>query len=242
MALYTIADLHLSSDRSKSMDVFGPRWDNHMEKLRKNWNAVVRPEDTVVLPGDISWALQLKDSVDDFAFLDALNGTKLVGKGNHDFWFATHAKIRSFWAEHGFTTLHILYNNAYLTDTCVVCGTRGWFVEEAQQNTHDPVDYAKIVNRELIRLRMSLDAAKAIQKESGSDLPIVPFLHFPPVWNGFVCREFVDVLHEYQIRDCYFGHIHGAYGAPRQQEFEGISFRICSADYLNFTPIPVFLS
>lgn len=242
MSLYAIADLHLSSDRSKAMGVFGPRWENHMEKLRKNWNAVVSPEDTVVLPGDISWALQLKDSVEDFAFLDALNGTKLVGKGNHDFWFATAAKIKAFWEEHGYRSLHILYNNAYLTETCVVCGTRGWFVEESQQNAKDPVDYSKIVNREVIRLRMSLETAKKIREEDGNVRPIVPFLHFPPVWNGFVCREILDVLHEYGVRDCYFGHIHGAYFAPPRQEFERILFSICSADYLNFTPIPVFLS
>ena len=140
MALYVIADLHLSSDRSKSMDVFGARWKNYMEKLQRNWNAVVTPSDSVILPGDISWALHLEDSLEDFRYLEALNGEKFVGKGNHDFWFSTHSKVASFWKEHGLNTLHILYNNAYLTDTCVVCGTRGWFVEEEQQNTKDEVD------------------------------------------------------------------------------------------------------
>ena len=117
MALYVIADLHLSSDRSKSMEIFGSRWTNHMEKLRRNWNAVVEPDDTVVLPGDISWALRLEDSLDDFRYLHALNGRKLVGKGNHDFWFSTRSKVETFWKEHGLDSLHILYNNAYLTES-----------------------------------------------------------------------------------------------------------------------------
>lgn len=239
MSLFVIADLHLSSDQSKSMEVFGARWTDYMEKLKRNWNAVVKPEDTVVLPGDISWSLRLEDSVEDFRFLNALNGQKLVGKGNHDFWFSTHSKIKAFWKEQGFDTLHILYNNAYLTDSCIVCGSRGWFTEEAQQNTKDEVDYQKIVNREVIRLRMSLEEAKKLNSQQEKPLPLVAFLHFPPVWGSFICREIVDVLEEYDIHTCYFGHIHGAYGAPPKTTFEGIDLILCPADYLNFTPIPV---
>ncbi len=242
MALFVIADLHLSSDQSKSMEVFGARWTDYMKKLEKNWNAVVGPNDTVVLPGDISWSLRLEDSVADFRFLDALNGQKLVGKGNHDFWFSTSSKVSAFWREHGFASLHILYNNAYLADHCIVCGSRGWFTEEEQQNTKDEVDYAKIINREVIRLNISLKEAVKLRETDGRNLPLVAFLHFPPVWGGFVCREILDVLHAYGVETCYFGHIHGAYSAPQKFAFEGIDFRICSADYLQFTPIPVFLS
>ena len=241
MALYVIADLHLSSDRSKSMAIFGDRWKDHMEKLRRNWNAVVEPADTVVLPGDISWALRMEDSEDDFRFLNALNGQKLVGKGNHDFWFSTNSKVSAFWKAHGFDSLHILYNNAYLAENCVVCGSRGWFTEETQQHTKDEVDYAKIVNREVVRLRMSLNEAVRLREADGGHLPIIPFLHFPPVWNGIVCREIMDVLHDFRIRICYFGHIHGAYYAPPVSRFEEIDFVLCAADYLHFTPIPVRL-
>ncbi len=240
MSLYVIADLHLSSDRSKSMEVFGARWKDHMEKLRNGWNSVVTPEDTVVLPGDISWSLRLEDSVDDFRYLHELNGIKLIGKGNHDFWFSTNSKVTSFWNAHGFDSLHILYNNAYLTDRCVVCGTRGWFTEESQQNTKDEVDYAKIVNREVIRLRMSLGEAVRLRDADGRGLQIIPFLHFPPVWGNFICREIVDVLHEFEVSTCYFGHIHGAYYAPPKTRFEEIDFVICAADYLHFTPLRVF--
>ena len=242
MALFVIADLHLSSDQSKSMEVFGTRWTDYMKKLEKNWNAVVSPEDTVVLPGDISWSLRLEDSEADFRFLDSLNGQKLVGKGNHDFWFSTNSKITAFWRAHGFESLHILYNNAYKTDSCIVCGSRGWFTEEEQQNTKDEVDYAKIVNREVIRLRISLKEGVKLQQECEPKLPLVAFLHFPPVWGAFLCREILDVLHEYQVQTCYFGHIHGAYAAPQKNTFEGIDFLLCAADYLHFTPFPVLIS
>lgn len=238
MSLFVMADLHLSSDRSKSMDVFGPRWQDYMEKIQKNWKAVVSESDTVIVPGDISWSLKLEDSLDDFRFLDALPGKKLIGKGNHDFWWSTQSKLTAFWQENNIRSIELLYNNAYRFDNCIVSGTRGWFLEEGQQNTVGTVEYAKIVNREAIRLRLSLEEAVRLRGED--DLPIIVFLHFPPVWNDFICREIVDILHEFEIKNCYFGHIHGAYYAPRTRTFEEIDFTICSADYVNFTPIPVW--
>ena len=238
MSLFTIADLHLSSDGTKSMDKFGSRWQGYMQKLEKNWRAVVKDHDTVIVPGDISWSLKLEDSLDDLVFLNSLPGTKLIGKGNHDFWWATASKMKSFFEEHELNTLRILYNNAYLLENRIVCGTRGWFVEESQQNTVGTVDYARIVNRELIRLRMSLDDAVKVRKENGDEtLPILVFLHFPPVWKEFICQEFVDTLKEYGIKSCYFGHIHGVYYERPKFQFEGINFTICSADYLNFVPL-----
>ena len=242
MSLFVIADLHLSSDGSKSMDKFGTRWVDYMNKLRRNWCAVVKDEDTVIVPGDISWSLKLEDSVDDLRFLDSLPGTKLIGKGNHDFWWSTASKMNAFFAQNEITTVKMLYNNAYVLPDCIVCGTRGWFVEESQQNTVGSVDYLRIVNREVIRLRMSLEEAKKLKLMEGNEqLPILVFLHFPPVWGEFVCREIVDVLKEYDIKTCYFGHIHGAYYSPRTIHFEGIDFVLCAADYLNFTPFPVRL-
>ena len=239
MALFVIADLHLSSDGSKSMEVFGSRWQGYTEKLERNWKRMVSNEDTVILPGDISWALRLEDTLEDFRFLDSLPGQKLIGKGNHDFWWATASKMEHFWKAHGLESLHILYNNAYLFEDCIVCGTRGWFTEELYQNTVGEVDYAKIVNREIIRLRLGLDQAVKLRERSGKNLPILVFLHFPPVWNGVVCREIIDVLQEYRIQTCYFGHIHGAISAPRVTEYEGIKLILCSADALQFAPFPV---
>ncbi len=240
MSLFVMADLHLSSDGSKSMEVFGPRWTNYQEKIEKNWRAVVGKEDTVIVPGDISWALKLEDAVEDLLFLDSLPGKKLIGKGNHDFWWSTQAKMNALFAEHKIESILPLYNNAYRFEDCIVCGTRGWFAEENQQNTVGEVDHAKIVNREVIRLRLSLEEAKKLQPQGEAELPILVFLHFPPVWNGFVCKEIIDVLKEYQIRSCYFGHIHGAYYAKRTETYDGIDFTLCAADYLNFAPMPVY--
>ena len=241
MSLYVMADLHLSSDGTKSMEIFGPRWTDYMNKIRRNWSAVITDDDTVIVPGDVSWALKLEDARDDLLFLDSLPGKKLVGKGNHDFWWMTATKMHKMMEENGITTIDFLYNNAYLFEDCIVCGTRGWFVEENQQHTVGNADYLRIVNREVIRLRLSLDAAVKLREESGKDLPILVFLHFPPVWNGFVCREIVDVLHEYEIKTCYFGHIHGAYSMPRMQVFEGIEMVLTAADALNFAPMPIYV-
>lgn len=241
MSLYVMADLHLSSDGSKSMAVFGSRWVDYMEKIRKNWCAVINEEDTVIIPGDISWALKLEDTLEDFRFLDSLPGKKLIGKGNHDFWWSTVSKMTAFLEQNGLSSIRFLYNNAYRMEDCIVCGTRGWFLEENQQNTVGEVDYSRIVDREVIRLRLSLEEARRLQTESEKKpLPILVFLHFPPVWNGFVCREILDVLHEFGVKSCYFGHIHGAYYAPRMTEFEGIDLILISADFLQFSPMPIY--
>ena len=241
MAIFAIGDLHLSTNQNtnKSMEKFGRRWLGYTEKLRRNWEAVVSPEDTVVIPGDISWAMKMEEALSDFHFLESLPGKKLIGKGNHDFWWSTVSKMNAFFAENHITSVQILNNNAYLVEDQVICGTRGWFLEEKQQVTVGSVDYAKIVNREVIRLKLSLDSAVALQKEyearNGITPPLSVFLHFPPVWLDFICRPFVDILHEYGNPACYFGHIHGMYNAPRATEFEGIPMRLIASDAMDFT-------
>ncbi len=241
MAIYTMGDLHLSTNArtNKSMEVFGRRWQGYVDKLKRNWEAVVSPDDTVVIPGDISWAMKLEEALPDFRFLEALPGRKLIGKGNHDFWWMTAKKMTAFFEENHLTSLHILHNNAYLVEGRVLCGTRGWFMEEKQQVAVGEVDYDKIINRELIRLKLSLDEAMRLQKETAEQTghlpPVSVFLHFPPVWMDFVCRPFVDVLHEYGDPDCYFGHIHGFYNAPTAFDFEGIRMRLVASDALDFT-------
>ena len=240
MSLFVMADLHLSSDGTKSMEVFGARWKDYMNKIRRNWSAVITEDDTVIVPGDISWGLKLEDAREDLLFLESLPGKKLIGKGNHDFWWSTAAKMNAMMEQNQIHSIRMLYNNAYLMEDCIVCGTRGWFVEENQQHTVGTADYLKIVNREVIRLRLSLDAAVKLREGQSNELPILVFLHFPPVWNGFVCREIVDVLHEYAINDCYFGHIHGAYHLPKCFTFEEIDFTLTAADALNFSPMPIY--
>lgn len=241
MSLYVISDLHLSTNEktNKSMEVFGPAWQDYTERIRKYWNAVVTDDDTVIVPGDVSWALRLEDSLDDFKFIESLPGTKIIGKGNHDFWWSTLSKVNQFFAENDIKSVKILYNNAYRIEDFIICGTRGWFNDEKQQNVVGEVDFDKIVAREAARLEISLEAAKKLQEETPF-LPILVFLHFPPVWSGFECRPILDLLHKYNVKKCYFGHIHGNYFVKKCTEFEGIDFILTSADYLKFVPMPIF--
>ena len=235
MSIYSIADLHLSTSVAKPMDIFGYRWQGYTEKIKKRWCALVGEDDTVVVPGDISWAMSLGDALSDFRFIDDLPGKKILGKGNHDFWWTTVTKMRSYLSENGIGSIDFLYNNAFLVEDYVICGSRGWYVEERLQNTSDEVDYKKIVLREAARLEISLTEATRLS-ENGR-FPILCYFHFPPVFNSFVCREMVDVLHAFGVKHCYFGHIHGNYTIPRTIDFERISFTMIAADYLNFVPM-----
>lgn len=238
--LYVIADLHLSTGAgtNKSMEVFGARWAAYTERLEKNWRAVITPEDSVVIPGDISWALTLEEAVSDLLFLDALPGHKYIGKGNHDFWWSTAAKTDRFFAAHGISSLSLLNNNAWLCEDFILCGTRGWFQDEAAARAPQNADYDKLIAREAIRLSLSLAQGQALQKQH-PDTEILAFLHFPPVWNGQECRPLLDVLHRYGVHRCYFGHIHGNYTVPASFLFEDIRFALISADFLHFAPRPI---
>ena len=240
MSLYTIADLHLSIGvgKEKAMDVFGSRWQGYVQKLEKNWCAIVEPEDTVIIPGDISWALGLDDALADLQFIDSLPGTKYIGKGNHDFWWCTQKKLTEFFEKHHITTIKILYNCAFEVEDYIICGTRGWFYDDSISGIPAGTDFEKLVNREAQRLKISLDAAKALAETSGK--PILCFLHFPPVWNGTACEPFIALLQDYGVKKCYFGHIHGSYASAPCFEYNGITFAIIAADYLNFIPRIIF--
>ncbi len=236
MALYTIADLHLSHGVDKPMSKFGARWQNHTEKIRSRWSSLVTEADTIVIPGDISWGMTLADAADDFRFIDSLPGRKLIGKGNHDYYWTTAAKMKKFLADIGVTSIDFLHNNAYLADGFVICGSRGWFIEEKLQDDKFDVDYEKIVARECSRLEASLAAGRELDQ---SITPTV-FLHFPPVFGDFICRPLLDIMKKYSVERCYFGHIHSKYAIPQTIEFEGIRLILVSADYLDFTPQRVF--
>lgn len=239
--LYVIADLHLSTmeGMNKSMEVFGRRWNGYVEKLCKNWKAVVEPEDSVVIPGDISWALSLSDAVCDLHLIDDLPGHKYIGKGNHDFWWSTAAKMEQLFLQENITTISLLNNNAWLCeDSFILCGTRGWYQDETCENMPSGTDFDKLVAREAMRLRLSLESGRALAAQAPGRETLV-FLHFPPVWNGLRCKPILDVMHEYQITRCFFGHIHGNYTAPASFVDDGICFSLIAADYLNFSPRPI---
>ena len=240
MSVWVIADLHLSFGCPKPMDRFGTRWENHAEKLRHRWSAVVRAEDTVVVPGDISWANTLEEAEADFAFLDALPGRKLLGKGNHDYWWTSGTKMKRFFADRGFSTLDLLYNNAHSAEGLVLAGSRGWFLDERQQ-TVIPADYDKLVNRECERLSLSLRAAEELRRTEGIEEAPLVFLHFPPVFGEFRLEPLVDLMLAHGVTRCWFGHIHGQYALPLYTDWRGIRFTNAAADYLGFTPLPVRL-
>lgn len=235
MSLFVMADLHLDiRSNQKSMEVFGSRWQNYTERIASQWNAVVSDTDTVIIPGDISWALTTNDAIEDLKWIDALSGKKLIMKGNHDFWWSTVSKMERMFCENCINTIGILNNNAVAIENYIVAGSRGWFVDKSMQSTELNVDYEKIVNREVIRLKMSLDAAKALHAESNKE--ILVFFHFPPLWGDYICEPILDLLKEYEIHRCFFGHIHGVYGQSGSFEWEGIRFQMISADYLKFLP------
>lgn len=221
MALYVIGDLHLSLKANKPMDVFGGAWSGYMEKLRQGM-AVLAPEDTTVLCGDLSWGMSLEEALPDFAWMDALPGTKILLKGNHDYWWATAAKMEQFFDQHGFRTLKILHNNCHLYGETALCGTRGWFLEEEGKSD-------KVFRRELIRLEASLQAAGEREK--------LCFLHYPPCYQGYECRPIMELLAQYNVKQCWYGHLHGhSHRLAIQGEREGIHYRLIAADYLGFRP------
>ena len=225
MSLFAIADTHLSFGTNKPMDVFHG-WQDYETRLSENWCSVVRPEDTVVIAGDISWGMGLAESVPDFRFLHELPGQKIIMKGNHDYWWSTKKKADDCFAANGLNTLSVLFNNAYAVGNIAVCGTRGWFAESCKDEDR------KVLLREVGRLRMSIAAAKALGGE-----PVV-FLHYPPVnADGTWCPEIFDVLQSEGIRRCYYGHLHGpACRYAVNAEVDGIRLSLISCDFLNFFP------
>ena len=235
MAIYVMADLHLATDNSqKSMEIFGKRWINYIEKISKNWTALINDSDTVIIPGDVSWALTIDDAKSDLLWLDSLPGKKILIKGNHDFWWSTASKINTFFDTNNINSITVLNNSAIEIEDKIIAGSRGWFTDKSMQNTDENVDYEKIVNREAIRLELSLQSALSLKGETQKE--IIAFLHFPPVWNGYVCVPILSVLKKYNVQRCYFGHIHGNYLQQEQFEYDSVKFYIISADYLDFLP------
>ena len=228
MALYAIGDLHLCLGAPKPMDVFGGAWVGYLDKLKEGLS-VIQPEDTTVLLGDLSWALNLDDSREDFAWINKIPGRKIILKGNHDYWWSTAAKFYDFCDRNGFSNLNILNNNHFEYDGFAICGTRGWFYEEERSDTHDE----KVFKRELIRLESSL--------KSAGDKPKKVFLHYPPLYKGYRCDEIIALLKTYGVQECYYGHLHGpAHGLAMEGQWDGVFYRLVSADRLNFMPYRIF--
>ena len=225
MALYAIGDLHLSLNSDKPMDIFGEKWHGYVDKIKAGF-APLEENDVTVLCGDLSWGMSLEESLADFQFIHALPGKKILMKGNHDYWWATRAKMESFLEGNGLDSLSILHNNAVSVEGLSLCGSRGWMFEQGQE--HDK----KIINREAGRIRASLQDAQRFGEQEK-----VLFLHYPPVFMQDSIPEFFEVMNQYGVRRCYYGHIHSqGCRFAFQGEWCGVQLEMVSADYLRFMP------
>lgn len=231
MALFTISDLHLPLGIDKPMDIFGRNWDNYVERIEEEWKKSVREEDTVVLPGDFSWAMYLEESKKDFEFLDALPGNKILLKGNHDYWWSTLNKMKNFLKTEGFLNIDFLQNNTFLYKNTAICGSRGWSYigYKEPKNKEDLAIY----EREVLRLEMSLKAGVA-----GSPDEIIVFMHYPPVSPDCVDNKFTALLKEYGVKRCIYGHIHGAQSRNAVTgTIDGVQYMLVSCDCMGFSPV-----
>ena len=225
MAVYVIRDPHLSFGTQKPMDVF-EGWTDYTDRLKKNWIRLVKDTDTVVLPGDISWGMTLDEALPDFLFLNSLPGRKIISKGNHDLWWPTMKKLDEFREKNGLDTISFLFNNSYEAENFIICGTRGWNFENGSP------DDEKIILREAGRLRASLRS-----RDSESDKEKIVFLHYPPIYQNMASEKIIEVMKEYGVRRCYYGHLHGkTINYAFNGEKDGIKYRLISADSLEFCP------
>lgn len=234
MALYAIADPHLALGVDKPMAIFGTHWHDHTAHLRRHWLEMIQPQDTVLIPGDISWALQLEDALPDLQFLDALPGTKILSRGNHDYWWTSLAKLEAFCRKSRLTSLRFLRNNAFLVeDRFIICGTRGWILPDDPDFKRDD---EKIYLREIGRLRLSLESAVQLDRP---DCQRIACLHFPPFGRSRQPTGLTDLLRDFHVSHCVFGHIHAdlpAYSEPGIQ-LDGVRYTLAAADRLSFKPL-----
>lgn len=228
MSIYIIGDLHLSFSVDKPMDIFGNNWENHAEKIKTNWLKKVKTEDTVILPGDFSWATYLDETYEDFKYLSSLPGKKIMSKGNHDYWWTTLTSMRKFLEENEFKNIDFLYNNSYLIEDKIIVGTRGWINSWKSQENY------KILKRENDRLKLSIEDGI---KKFGDNKEILAFIHYPPFYKSVVPEEidFIKTLNNYNIKKCYYAHLHAD---AHKEAVEGIvneiEFKLVSSDYLKF--------
>lgn len=234
MSIYVIGDLHLSFSVEKPMDVFGYNWENHAEKVRENWENKVKKDDTVILPGDFSWATYLEDTYKDFEFLNKLPGKKILSKGNHDYWWTTLTHMRKFLEQNNFQNIDFLFNNAYFVENKIITGTRGWV------NSWKSEDNYRILKRENVRLKLSIEDGI---KKYGTKYEIINFIHYPPFYKENIIPQeidFINTLNKYNIKKCYYAHLHGE---SHKDALEGtvndIEYKLVSSDYLKFDLLEV---
>lgn len=225
MSLFAIGDLHLPGGDEKPMDIFGSHWDGHFQRISEDWRSRVRDEDTVLIPGDISWAMQLRDALPDLEVINSLPGSKIILKGNHDYWWNTLSQVKSALPK-GMTAIQ---HSAVDAGEAVACGTRGWTLPTA--DTPLSAEDQRIFNREVLRLEMALQAAMKIR----GDKPLVVMMHYPPLYDLERDTEFTRLLQRYPVTTVVYGHLHGAgIRVGFNGVWEGINYRLISCDSLGF--------
>ncbi len=228
MALYTIADLHLPLGINKPMDIFGSNWSNYVERIYENWNTYICENDTVILPGDFSWATYLEQSYKDFDFLNKLPGIKILLKGNHDYWWSTISKLNKFISDNNFKNIYFLHNNHYTYKDVALCGTRGWMHPKWNNITAED---RKIFDREILRLKLSLDSAAQIKRK-------FVFLHYPPTSVNGESNELTELMEQYGVELCCYGHLHShAHKNAINGVVRGIEYKLTAGDYIDFNPV-----
>lgn len=231
MSLFVIGDLHLALNEDKPMNIFGDNWLNHDEKIKKDWESKVTEKDTVILVGDFSWSMHLKDTTKDFEFLNSLPGKKILLKGNHDLWWTTVTNMKNFLKENNFQNIDFLHNNSFLIENKIITGTRGWTL-----NTEDPENSKKIIKRECMRLKMSIEQGIKLY---GEDKEIIVFMHYPPITNINVSKnettDFIKIMMDYNIKRCFYAHLHGnSIKDAVEENINGIELKLISSDGLDF--------
>ncbi|MDP1608763.1 MAG: metallophosphoesterase [Chlamydiales bacterium] len=253
MKIWAIGDLHLSFGvANKSMDVFGPGWQDHAQQIEKNWKHSIAPEDLVLIPGDISWAMKLEDAIADLQWIHQLPGTKVMIKGNHDYWWGSLSKVTKALPP----SIHIIQNNAFFYQGIAIGGARLWDTPEYSFSAYvdfrenprakDPEERIqedltdKLFERELERLKMSLSA---LNKEAKLRIAMT---HYPPIGANLAPSRASKILEEYKIDICVFGHLHNLKEGcnlfnnnelHEKDETNPIRYVLTSSDYIRFQPV-----
>lgn len=232
MAVYAISDLHLAFSIDKPMDIFGDRWTNYMGRIDTEWRKTVSEGDNVIVPGDISWATYLEQAIDDFSFINSLPGRKIISKGNHDYWWTTMSKLERFVGENNFSSISFMHNNSFDLEKIILCGTRGW---KCPGDEDFGAEDRKIFNREVQRLELSL---RSIPKYEEKEIMVA--LHYPPFNSKKEPSDLVELMWNYGVKLCIYGHLHGdAFRGAVTGVVGGIDFKLVSADYLYFKPLKI---
>ena len=224
MNIYAIGDLHLSGEPpAKPMEIFGEHWLGHKEKIKNNWLATVTDGDVVIICGDISWAMGVKNAAEDLAWLAQLPGRKLLLRGNHDYWWSSLAKMQQLYGEH----FEFIQNDCTMVDNISICSTRGWVLPSAENFSAED---EKIYKREALRLELSLKAAQHHNPEQ-----LIVAMHYPPLFAADEHTLFTDLMEKYHVNHCVYGHIHGEnHVLTFEGEREGVNYKLVSCDTQGF--------